>query len=78
MINPRKILIHRNDIILNLGYDYKGNILKNSLSNFMYLNPTNASILENIDPLIYDLVENVKRIKTSFVWAVDKSDRKLN
>ena len=59
--------------LLHTGYNYKGNIFMNSMSNFMFANPIRAAILANMEPVIYRAIQNVKTIKIEFFYAVPKT-----
>jgi hypothetical protein len=63
----------------NLGYDYKDNILKNTLSNQLFkINPNMDFFLKGLNDIIYNWVESVKQIKTFANPAVDKYENKIN
>ena len=47
--SARYCLEHRNDRIGNLGFDYRGNILKRSLSGVLFLENKRKSILEDLE-----------------------------
>lgn len=63
----------------NLGYDYKDNIMKNTLSNQMFgINSTLTDFIKSINSVVYQWVESVKQIKIFANPAVDKYENKLN
>lgn len=63
---------------LNLGYDYKGQILKNTMSSQMFdVNPTLDRFLADIDDVMYEHIEAVKQIKVWVNPALDKYETKL-
>jgi hypothetical protein len=64
---------------LNLGYDYKDKIMKNTLSNQMFdVNPTLTEFIKKINDMVYNWIESVKQIKVFANPAVDKYENKLN
>jgi hypothetical protein len=64
---------------LNTGYDYKDNIMKNTLSNQMFgVNSTLTKFIKSINDVVYQWVESVKQIKIFANPAVDKYENKLN
>lgn len=71
-------LKHFNDHFLNLGYNYSGNILKNTISPEMYANPIQWSNYNQIEKLLLSLINNVKRIRTNFSIAHDKNSTLIN
>jgi hypothetical protein len=63
----------------NLGFNYKGQILKRTLSSQLFeVNETLTTYISNIEKIVYEWVEAVKRIKTYVNPAVDKYENKLN
>lgn len=64
---------------LNRGYDYKGNILKNTMSSQMFgVNSTLDKFLSDVDDIMYEHIESVKQIKVWANPALDKYDTKIN
>lgn len=58
---------HFNDVFLNLGYDYKGNILKNGTSPELWANPLQVPFYINVlESFLYFLIEQAKYVKK---WA---------
>jgi hypothetical protein len=72
------IATSRNEKINNLGYDYKGKILKKTVSSYIFSDPTRAEILQKFEDWIYFLVEKVKTIKTFYNYTVSKDYKKIN
>jgi hypothetical protein len=68
----------RREKLNGLGYNYKGNIFRRTLSSYIFVNSTRASILEKFETLVYFLLENVKTIKTYYNYTVPKNYRKIN
>ena len=62
----------------NLGFDYKGNILKHSLSSQMFgAHPLLDYLLQQVEKIVYEWVEAVKQIKISANPALDKYENKI-
>lgn len=63
---------------LNSGYDYRGKIMKNSLSSYMFgVNETLDYFISQTDRIIYEWVESVKQIKIFANPALDKHENKI-
>jgi hypothetical protein len=62
----------------NTGFNYRGQILRRSLSPYLYREETRASILEEIDRIITFWVDNVKTIKTFYNYTVPKDYTDIN
>lgn len=74
-----KPIYERREKRLNLGYNYKDNIMKNTLSNQMFeVNSTLDTFIKKINDIIYNWIESVKQIKIFANPAVDKYENKLN
>ena len=69
---------HMNDVFLNLGYDYKGKILKNGTSPELWANPLQVPMYATLESLIIFLIENTKTIKKWFSIAHDKNSLNVN
>jgi len=71
--------IHRKESKAYRGYDYKGKILKNTMSEAMFNNGEFLyNFLMKIDDFVYNLIEGVKTIHVFNMIAVDKNDRSIN
>lgn len=72
-------IYERKERRLHLGFDYKGQILKKTMSGQMFgVNETLDRFLENIDDILYEHIEAVKQIKVFANPALDKYERKIN
>ena len=72
-------IYERKEQRLHLGYEYKDNIMKNTLSNQMIGNNSVLDkFIKNINDTMYQLIESVKTIKTHANPALDKYENKLN
>ena len=71
-------IYERREKRINLGFNYKGQILKRSLSSQMFgVNELLDTYLTKIDSIIYEWVESVKQIKISANPALDKYESKI-
>jgi hypothetical protein len=62
----------------NTGFDYKGQILKRSVSSQMFgMHPMLDYLLERVEKIIYEWVEAVKQIKISANPALEKYENKI-
>lgn len=69
----------RNEKRLHTGFDYKGKIMKKTLSSQMFqVNETLDTFISNLDEVYYELVEAVKQIKIFANPALDKYENKIN
>ncbi len=74
-----KPIYERREKRLHLGYNYKDNIMRNTLSDQMFeVNTTLDKFIKNINDTVYQWIESVKTIKTYANPAVDKNENKLN
>ena len=68
----------RLDNLKNTGYDYEGKIFQRSMSPLLFAEPTRASILGQLEKIVFFLVEKVKMVKTFYNYTVDKDYSHLN
>lgn len=74
-----RLAFERNEKRLHIGYNYKGKIMKNTLSSQMFkVNKTLDFFIEKIDSIVFELIEAVKQIKIYCNPALDKYENKLN
>ena len=69
---------HINDSLKNLGFDYKGKILRKMTSEQLWANPLQVTSLSTIEGIINFLIEQVKYIKKTFSIAHGKEDTNIN
>jgi hypothetical protein len=69
---------HINDQYKNLGYDYRGRILRNTTSPELWSNPIQVPFYARMEMIINFLIEQVKYIKKSFSIAHDKNSVNIN
>lgn len=71
-------IYERKEMRLNLGFDYKGQILKRTLSGQMFnVNDLLDTYLIKIESIVYEWIEAVKQIKISANPALDKYESKI-
>jgi hypothetical protein len=62
----------------NNGFDYRGQILKKTLSSHMFgLNPLLDYLLERVELIVNEWVDGVKQIKIFANPALDKNETKI-
>ena len=71
-------LKHLNDSYANLGYDYRGKILKKMTSPELWANPLQWSFYNRLEVIIIFLIEQVKYIKKTFSIAHAKDSININ
>jgi hypothetical protein len=72
-------IYNRKDRRLNLGFKYKGQVLKKTLSNQMFgVNPILDGFIDYMESFIYEHIEAVKQIKIFANPALDKNENRLN
>ena len=69
---------HLNDSFLNLGYKYKGNILKNGTSPELWANPLQTPMINTLESILNFILENAKTVKKFFSIAHDKNTTNIN
>lgn len=62
----------------NVGYEYEGNILRNSMDDHVFRNPKTASILERIESILNEWIRQVKRYKARRNFYIDKDEENFN
>jgi len=68
----------RKEKINNIGFNYKGKILRKTLSSYIFMDPRRAAILDQFESWVYFLVEKVKLIRTFYNYTVPKDYTKIN
>jgi hypothetical protein len=69
---------HINDNFINLGYDYRGKILRKMTSPELWANPLQTPLLSQVEGIMNFLIEQVKFIKKTFSIAHDKNSLNIN
>ena len=69
---------HQNDEFKNLGYNYRGKILRKTTSPELWSNPLQTSMMGQIEAMMTFVLEQVKMIKKYFSIAHEKDDLSIN
>ena len=69
---------HMNDVFLNLGYNYKGKILKSGTSPELWANPLQIPMFGTLEAMIIFLIDQAKYVKKWFSIAHDKNTTNIN
>lgn len=69
---------HFYDNYKNQGYQYENNIMRNVLSPEMFANPLNDVPMRQIERLIENLINAVRKIKLHFAITFDKNSKLIN
>ena len=69
---------HFNDVFLNQGFNYRGQIIKKGSSPELHANPLNESLFSALDSMLYFLIQHTKVIKKWFSIAHSKNDININ
>ena len=69
---------HLNDVFLNLGFNYKGKILKKGTSPELWANPLQTPMISTLEGMITFLLEHTKIIKKWFSIAIHKNATNVN
>ena len=69
---------HINDYFINMGYDYRGNILKNGTSPELWANPQQIGMYGKLEAMLTYVLESAKMIKKWFSIAHDKNTTRIN
>lgn len=69
---------HQNDEFKNLGYDYRGKILRKTTSSELWGNPLQTAMMGQIESMITFVLEQAKMVKKWFSIAHSKDDININ
>ena len=69
---------HFNDVLLNLGFDYKGKLLKKGTSPEIWANPLQSPMYGTLEGMLNLLIEQTKTVKKWFSLAHDKNTMNIN
>lgn len=69
---------HLEDNYKNLGYDYRGKIMKRMTSPELWANPIQIPLYAKIEVMVGFLIEQVKYIKKAFSIAHEKDSININ
>jgi len=67
----------RKDNNHQLGYDYREDLMNNSLSNYMF-SGKNIGIIKQFNDLSVYLIDAAKNVKKTFNFATDRNSRNIN
>jgi hypothetical protein len=71
-------IFERREKRINMGFNYKGQILKKTLSSQMFgAHPLLDYLLDQVEKIVYEWVEAVKQIKINANPALDKYENKI-
>ncbi|NBU48152.1 MAG: hypothetical protein EBS34_12090 [Flavobacteriales bacterium] len=71
-------IFNRREKRANTGFDYRGQILKKTLSSQMFgAHPLLDYLLDQVESIVYEWVEAVKQIKITANPALDKYENKI-
>jgi len=71
-------IYERHEKRINTGFNYKGQILKRTVSSQMFgAHPLLDYLLDQVEKIVYEWVESVKQIKISANPALDKYENKI-
>ena len=63
----------------NTGFDYADNLLRNTMSSYMFQNPNLREFLERyLNPIMVFYINRVKYLRIYFNYAVPKWYQKIN
>lgn len=67
-----------NDDLKNIGYDYEGKVIKNSLSGYLLKNNNIAAFIEYLEPMIDEIIRFPKKLKAFWNYTIPKNHKKFN
>jgi len=70
--------LHLSDSYSNLGYNYRGKILRKMTSAEIWANPIQWNLYDRLESIIVFLIEQVKYIKKTFSIAHSKESININ
>ena len=76
--SPRYYSEHIQDKYTDLGFDYRNQIFKKTISPTILENNNNKKMLTRIGNVIAWLVDTVKQVKLQFMISLPKNSRLLN
>ena len=64
-------MIHQQDDLKNLGYDWSRNLMGDNLSNYLMADEDRADNVNQFGTLMNDIIEKVSHIKKEYNYTVD-------
>jgi len=77
-VNYRDWILSRKNQFLHRGYDWRGNIIRKSVSPYLFSSLERTYHLLNLERLLDFTLDSVKIIKKSFMWVYPKGFRDFN
>lgn len=77
-VNYRDYIFHRKDKLLHRGYDWRGNILKRSISPYFFASLNRTLSILQLERMLNYILDSVKIIKKTFYWTYEKNYRDFN
>ncbi len=65
-------LVHQQDDLKNIGYDWRPNLMKKSLSKYLLGNKDVEAVVVQYTKLLTFIVDTIQQIRKSINYAVDK------
>jgi hypothetical protein len=69
---------HFNDVYLNMGFNYRGQLLPKGISPEMYANQLQVPMYSTIEAMLNFLIEHTKIVKKWYSIAHDKNSMNVN
>lgn len=69
---------HFNDVYLNLGFNYRGQLLKRGTSPELWANQLQVPMYSTIEGMLNFLIEHTKIVKKWYSIAHDKNSMNIN
>ena len=66
-------LIHQQDELKNVGFDWRPNLMKKSMSKYLLANDDVAAMVGQYTKLLANIVDTIQEIKKSINYTVDKN-----
>ncbi len=76
--NYRNSTLHQFDKLENIGYDWRNNSLKKSLSPYILSDSKRLAIIEYMQIIVAYILDYASNIKKSINYTVDKNYKHLN
>jgi hypothetical protein len=74
----RYTMYHQFDEIKNIGYDWRRNSFKRSLSAYLLSDPKRESIIERFQIFVAYIMDYASNIKKAFNYTADRNYKHLN
>lgn len=74
----KNFILNRKNKLKNRGYDWRGNIFRKFVSNYLFSDDTRIVNILMLERLLNYILDYTKMIKKSYMWIYDKSFRDFN